>query len=150
MKHLRGSTQATIQPLAIILTTGLWTLISTNIYDGHQEYCGPHTASSVFLILILHIHGHLTRKMNADLQYIQKYVRIAGGKKQLRFALSPCLSVPLPPLHPPPTHPHIPGSRPICHVYMSGVLLPLQVYLMIKCLFISILCLQHLLTSYLG
>ena len=22
-------------------------------YDGHGEYCGPHTASSVFLILVL-------------------------------------------------------------------------------------------------
>ena len=36
-KHLRGSTQAKILPLAIILTAAL------------GEYRGPHTASSVFL-----------------------------------------------------------------------------------------------------
>ena len=45
-KHLRGSTQATIHPLAIMLT-GL------GQYNSLGEYCGPHTASSVFLILVL-------------------------------------------------------------------------------------------------
>ena len=51
-KHLRGSTQATILPLAIILTADLWS-------DSLGEYCGHHTASSVFLVLIPHIVQHV-------------------------------------------------------------------------------------------
>ena len=46
-KHLRGSTQAKMHPLALILTlapTGL------GQYNSLGKYCGPHTASSVFLI----------------------------------------------------------------------------------------------------
>ena len=46
-KHLRGSAQATIHPLAIILTAALWALVSIII----GEYCGPSTASEAFLIL---------------------------------------------------------------------------------------------------
>ena len=46
-KHPRGSTQATIHPLAIILTAAQRALVST-IAD-----CDPHTASFVFLILLL-------------------------------------------------------------------------------------------------
>ena len=46
-KHLRGSTQATILPLPIILTAALWAFVSINSLG---EYCGPDTASSVFLI----------------------------------------------------------------------------------------------------
>ena len=46
-KHLRGSARVTILPVAITLSTGI------GQYDGLGEYCGPHTASSVFLILEL-------------------------------------------------------------------------------------------------
>ena len=49
-EHPRGSTQATIHPLAIILTTALWVL--NRQYNSLGEYYGPHTASSVFLVLI--------------------------------------------------------------------------------------------------
>ena len=45
-KHLRGSIEATILPGSIILT-----VYNIGQYDGLGEYCGPHTASSVFLIL---------------------------------------------------------------------------------------------------
>ena len=51
MKHLRGSTQVTIHPLAIntdCSPTGLGRCNSLG------EYCGPYTASSVFLISIFH------------------------------------------------------------------------------------------------
>ena len=44
-----SSTQATIHPLAIILTAALWALVSMNRLG---EYCGLNTASSVFLILL--------------------------------------------------------------------------------------------------
>ena len=48
-KHFRSSTQATIHPLAIILT-----VMGLGQYHYHSlgEYYGPHTASSVFLILL--------------------------------------------------------------------------------------------------
>ena len=39
-KHFRGSMRATIRPLRL------------GQCDGLGSYCGPHTASSVFLILI--------------------------------------------------------------------------------------------------
>ena len=40
-KHLRGSTQATIHLLAIILTTALWALVSIAAYRGilWPSYC---------------------------------------------------------------------------------------------------------------
>ena len=44
-KHLRGSTQAIIHPVGQ--------------FDGLGEYYGPHTASEVFLILILDTEGVL-------------------------------------------------------------------------------------------
>ena len=47
-KHLRGSARATIHPLAIIPTAALWALVSII-----AEYWDPHTASSVFLILLV-------------------------------------------------------------------------------------------------
>ena len=50
-KHLRGSTQATILPLARILTVALKALVSG--YNSLGKYCGPHTVYSVFLKLIL-------------------------------------------------------------------------------------------------
>ena len=65
-KHLRGSTQATIHPLAIILTMALWVLVSI----GLGEYCGPHTASSVFLILIINMNYLYTRIMMRNLYMI--------------------------------------------------------------------------------
>ena len=46
MKHLRGSTLATIHPLAIILAAPLGQCNSLG------DYCGPHIASSLFLILV--------------------------------------------------------------------------------------------------
>ena len=54
-KHLRGSTWVTIRPLAIILTVALWALVS--MINSLGEYCRPHTASSVFLILVC-IHNN--------------------------------------------------------------------------------------------
>ena len=52
-RHLRDSTQATIQPLAIILTMDL------GHYDGLEEYCSLSTASSVFLrLLFVKCVGH--------------------------------------------------------------------------------------------
>ena len=51
-KHLRGSTRATMLPLATILTAAfIWALVST--IDSLGEYCDPHTASSVCLISLL-------------------------------------------------------------------------------------------------
>ena len=40
--------RATILALVIILNAALWTLVSIILNLG--DYCGPHTASSVFLI----------------------------------------------------------------------------------------------------
>ena len=45
-KHHRGSSQATILPMAIILMRP----IGLGQYDSVGEYCDPYTASSVFLI----------------------------------------------------------------------------------------------------
>ena len=58
-KHLRGSTQATIRPLAIILTVALPALVGTGgRYNTLGEYCGRSTASEVFLVL-LNMLSHL-------------------------------------------------------------------------------------------
>ena len=48
-KHLRGSTQATIHPLAIILPLSSMGL---GQYNSIGEYCDPQTASCVFLTFI--------------------------------------------------------------------------------------------------
>ena len=50
---IRNTSEAVllVYPLAIILSAALWALVS--IYVSLGEYCDPHTASSVFLILLL-------------------------------------------------------------------------------------------------
>ena len=48
MKHLRGRTQVTILPLAIILSSPM----GLGQYNSLGEYCDPHTASPVFLIIV--------------------------------------------------------------------------------------------------
>ena len=50
-KHLRGSTEAQLHTLAIILNNSL------------ARYCGPYTASSVFLILLLPRHWGWSKDM---------------------------------------------------------------------------------------
>ena len=47
-KHLRGCTQAKINPFGHYTDRNLMGL---GQYDSLGEYCGPHTASYVFLIL---------------------------------------------------------------------------------------------------
>ena len=60
-KHLRGSTQTTIHPLTTILTVALGQynslIMGHGQYNSLGEYCGPDTASSVFLILISYYIG---------------------------------------------------------------------------------------------
>ena len=45
---IRNTSEATIHPLAIKLTGPM----GLGKYNSLEEYCGPHTASSVFLILV--------------------------------------------------------------------------------------------------
>ena len=53
-------------------------------YDSPGEYCGPHTASSAFLILLLVPEGWLTR-LSFDMTIgIKSPRQVFGLKKRIR------------------------------------------------------------------